>query len=78
MRRKLIVGFRLGGTDTLMGMVHVAFDGFVWLGAVIGVSVICEAGPGAVVSGFYGGQPGGLDGEPRGGVKIVDEGLDYW
>ena len=38
-----------------------SFDGFVWLGAVIGVSVICEARPGAVVTVFYGGQPGGLD-----------------
>ena len=55
-----------------------SFDGFVWLGAVIGVSIICEARPGAAVAGFYGGQPGGIDEEPRGGVKIVDEGLDSW
>ena len=61
MRRRLIVGFRLGVTDTLMGMGHVVFYGFVWIGALIGVSVICEAGPGAVVVGFYGGQPGGID-----------------
>ena len=55
MRRRLIVGFRLGGIYTLMVLGHVSFDGFVWLGALIGVSVICEAGPGAVVAGFYGG-----------------------
>ena len=61
-----------------MGLGHVSFDGFVWLGEIIGVSVIYEAGPGAVVASFYGGQPGGLDGEPRGGMKIVDEVLDYW
>ena len=41
--KRLIVGFRLGGIDTLMGLGHVSFDGFVWLGAVVGVSVICEA-----------------------------------
>ena len=52
-RRRLIFGFRIGGTDALMGMGHVAFYGFVWLRPVIGVSVICEAGPGAVVAGFY-------------------------
>ena len=78
MRRRLIVGFRLGGIDTLMGMGRLAFYGFVWIGALIGVSVICEAGPGAVVAGFYFFQPGGIDGEPRGGVEIVDEGLDSW
>ena len=61
-----------------MGMGHVSFDGFVWLGALIGVSVIYEARPGAVATGFYGGQPGGLDGEPKGEVKIVDEGLNSW
>ena len=55
MRRRLIVGFRLGGIDTLMVMGHLAFDGFVWIGALIGASVICEAGPGSVVAGFYGG-----------------------
>ena len=44
-----------------MGMGHVAFDDFVWIGAVIGVSVIYEAGPGDVFSGFYGGKPGGID-----------------
>ena len=78
MRRRLIVGFRFGGTDTLMGMGHVDFYGFVCIGALIGVSVICEAGPGAVVAGFYFFRLGGIDREPRGGVKIVDEGLNYW
>ena len=38
-----------------------AFDDFVWLGAVIGVSVIYEAGPGAVFAGFYGSKSGGID-----------------
>ena len=75
-RRRLIVRFRIGVTDTLMGMGHLAFDDFFWIGAVIGVSVICEAGPGAVFAGFYGVQPGGIDRQPRGGVKIVDEGLN--
>ena len=59
-----------------MGMGHVYFDGFVWIGALIGVSVICKAGPGAVVAEFYFVQAGGIDREPRGGVKIVDEGLN--
>ena len=77
-RRRLIVGFMLGGKDALMGLGHVAFDGFIWIGSVIGGSVICESGPGAVVASFYGGQTDGIDGELRGGVKIVDEGLDYW
>ena len=53
--------FRLGVIDTMMGLGHVYFDGFLWLGAVIGVSVIREARPGALVSGFHGGPPGGLD-----------------
>ena len=61
-----------------MGLGHVSFDGFVWLGAVTGVSVICEARPGALVSRFYGGHPGGLDREPRGGVRIVNDGLSSW
>ena len=61
-----------------MGMGHVAFYGFVWLGALIGVSVICEAGPEAVVAEFYFSQPGGNDREPRGSVEIVDEGLSSW
>ena len=78
MRRKLIVGFRFGGIDTLMGLGNLDFDSFVRIGALIGVSVICEAGPGAVVAGFYFVQSGGIDGEPRGGVKIVDEGLNSW
>ena len=76
--KRLIFGFRLGVSDTLMGMGHLAFDGFVWIGALIGVSVICEAGPGAVVDSFYGSQPGGIDEEPRGVAKIVDEGLSSW
>ena len=63
--RRLSVGFRLGGIDTLMGMGHVYFDGFVWLGAVIGVSIICEARPGAVVTVFMAASQVDLTGNPE-------------
>ena len=69
----MIVVIRIDETDVLTVLGNVEFDGFVWIGAVLGGSGIREAGPGAVVDSFYGYRPGGLEGEPGGGMKIVDE-----
>ena len=53
-----------------------ALDGFVAGWEILGVVGVGEAGPGGVVAGFDGGEPGGLDGKAGGVVEIADESVD--
>jgi len=62
----------------LTGMGHVAFDGFVGTRTVRGGIGVGETGPGGVIAGFDGGQPGGADRETGSSVEIQDKGLDTW
>ena len=51
-----------------------ALGGFVVGWAILGGIGVGKAGPGGVVSGFYGGKTGGLDRKAGGGVEVADEG----
>ena len=53
-----------------------ALDGFVAGWEIIGCIGVGKAGPGGVVAGFDGGEPGRLDGKAGGGVEVEDKGSD--
>ena len=62
----------------MTGLGHVAFDGLVWTRTVLGGVGVGETGPGGVIAGFYGSEPGRANRETGGGVEIQDKGLDTW
>ena len=55
-----------------------AFDGLVRTRTVLGGVGVGETGPGGVITGFDGGEPGRANRETGGGVEIQDKGLDTW
>ena len=57
-------------------MCEVALDGYVAGWEILGGVGVGKAGPGGVVAGFDGGEPGRLDGEAGGGVEVADEGTN--
>ena len=62
----------------MTGLGHVAFDGLVRTRTVLGGVGVGETGPGGVITGFDGGEPGRANRETGGGVEIQDKGLDTW
>ena len=67
-RVRLIVACGIGGADALLGLREVVLDGFVAGWAILGGIGVGKAGPGRVVAGFDGGEPGGLDRKSGGNV----------
>ena len=53
-----------------------ALDGVVSGWAILGGIGVGKAGPGGVVAGFDGSEPGGLDRKADGGVEVADEGAN--